>query len=180
MADAFAVLKEDHDEVQQMLSRLEGGSGDAASTAETLVVEESKHEAAEEMYFWPAVREKVSGGDALADQAVSQENEGKQILDSLRKAEAGTAEFARLVAEFAKAGREHIAFEENQVWPALQAVLTAEERTDLGGKLETAKKTGPTRPHPGGPDSPGGLKTVGAAAAMADKVTDAVTGRGKS
>lgn len=180
MADVFAELEKDHIEVKEILAKLETGHGDIGQLAEKLVMDESRHEAAEEMYFWPSVRENVTGGDALADEAIAQENEGKRVLDELRKAEVGSPEFLRLVAEFTKAGREHIAFEESRVWPELRLKLSAEQQLDLGSKIETAKKTGPTRPHPQGPDGPGGLKTVGAAAAMADKAADAVTGRGKA
>lgn len=178
MADVFTVLEADHQEVKQMLAELESGSGDVGELAEKLVVEESKHEAVEEMYFWPSVREKVPQGDRLADRALEQEQEGKEVLDQLRKAAPGDPEFTRLISTFAKAGSEHIAFEEEQVWPGLRSVLTAEEASELGSKIETAKKTAPTRPHPNAPDSPGALKTVGAAAAAADRARDAVTGRG--
>jgi hypothetical protein len=94
MPSAFDVLSKDHEEVKKMLSELEQGptaaSGATASElalrkkmTEQLVIEESRHEAAEEMYFWPAVREHVPGGDRLADEATAQEQEGKQILGKL-------------------------------------------------------------------------------------------------
>ena len=185
MTDAFSVLKADHTEVETMLTRLVGGSGpasgsagDPAGTAQELVMEESRHEAAEEMYFWPAVREKVAGGDRLADEAERQEGQGKRVLDELRKAKPGDGRFDELVTAFASAGRAHIAFEEEQVWPKLRAVLSPQESAELGQELTTAKQAGPTRPHPNAPDSPGALKTAGAAAAMVDKARDAVTGRG--
>lgn len=186
MADVFAVLKADHTEVEALVTRLVGGagpasgaSGDPAGDAEMLVMEESRHEAAEEMYFWPAVREKVSGGDALADEALRQEDEGKRVLDELRKAAPGDGRFEELVSTFAAAGRAHIAFEEEQVWPKLRAVLSGQEADELGDKIVTAKEAGPTRPHPNAPDSPGALKTTGTAAAMMDKTRDAITGRGR-
>lgn len=162
-----------------MLTSLESGGGDMAKLAEKLVMDESRHEAAEEMYFWPSVREKVQGGDALAERGIAQESEGKEVLDKLRKCGPGDAEFTKLVAKFAKAGREHIAFEQNEVWPKLETVLTTEERNQLGEKYEMAKKAGPTRPHPNTPADPKVLKTAGAAAGLADKAADAITGRGK-
>jgi hypothetical protein len=83
-----------------------------------------------------------------------------------------------LIREFATAGRAHIAFEEQQVWPRLQAELSDQQRVELGEKIGQAKEHGPTRPHPHGPDNPAGLKTVGAAAAAMDQARDAATGRG--
>ena len=75
---------------------------------------------------------------------------------------------------------EHIAFEEERTWPALGHVLTAKDGLELGGRIELAKKIGPTRPHPHGPDGPVGLKTVGTAAAMMDKMADVLMRRGRS
>jgi Hemerythrin HHE cation binding domain len=147
--------------------------------AEQLVIEESKHEAVEEMYFWPAVRERVPHGDRLADTAIGQEQEGKEVPDKLDKAEAADPEFERLVTEFIKAAREHIGYEETQVWPLLRTALSAQEASDLGDQLEEAKKSAPTRPHPRTPASPGVLKTAGPAVAAADQFRDAASGRGE-
>jgi hypothetical protein len=56
--------------------------------------------------------------------------------------------------------------------------LTKEQADELGSKLEAAKKTAPTRPHPRTPASPGALKTAGPLAGSADKVRDKITHRG--
>jgi hemerythrin-like domain-containing protein len=189
MADVFTVLSKDHEEVKAMLAELEKGPTKATGAtedqlglrkkmAEELIIEESKHEAVEEMFFWPAVREHLSDGDRLADEATSQEQEAKHVLNDLDKLDAGEAEFERLLGTFIQAGREHIAFEETQVWPTLRAALSAEEAEQLGAKLAEGKKTAPTRPHPHTPPSPGVLKAAGPAAAAADRARDAVTGRG--
>jgi len=44
---------------------------------EQLIIEESRHEALEEMYFWPAVRDRLESGDTLADEATGQEQDAK-------------------------------------------------------------------------------------------------------
>jgi hypothetical protein len=189
MKDAFEVLAHDHAEVKQMLTQLElGAVRQGAATdeqlaqrkklAEQLVIEESRHEAVEEMYFWPAVREHLPDGDELADTALGQEQEGKEVLAKLDKLDAGNPEFEKLLAEFIRAGREHIDYEENHVWPGLRVALTAQQAQELGGKLEASKKTAPTRPHPHTPASPGALKAAGPVAAAADKARDAMTDRG--
>jgi hemerythrin-like domain-containing protein len=189
MTDAFEVLARDHAEVKQMLTKLEMGAiqQGAATTdklserkklVEQLVIEESRHEAVEEMYFWPAVREHLANGDELADTAIGQEQEGKEVLDKLDKLDADQPEFEKLVADFIRAGREHIDYEESRVWPGLRSTLTGQQAEELGSKMETAKKTAPTRPHPHTPPSPGVLKATGPVAAAADKARDAMTNRG--
>jgi hemerythrin-like domain-containing protein len=188
MADVFTVLAKDHEEVKGMLSELEkgptkatGGGEDQLALrkkmTEQLIIEESRHEAVEEMYFWPAVRDHLSDGDALADQATGQEQDAKQVLAELDKLDAGEAEFEKLLAKFITDAREHIAFEETQVWPGMRAALSSERAAELGEQIAEAKKTAPTRPHPHTPPSPGVLKAAGPVAAAADKLRDKVTGR---
>ena len=188
MPNVFDVLSKDHQEVKDMLIELEKGPTAARGAtedqlalrkkmAQQLVIEESKHEAVEEMYFWPAVREHLEDGDDLANEAQQQEQDGKEVLDRLDKLGAEDPEFEIVLAQFIKDGREHIAFEETRVWPGMRAALSAEQADELGSKLETAKKTAPTRPHPKTPASPGVLKTAGPAVAAADRMRDAATGR---
>lgn len=188
MTDVFEVLARDHAEVKQMLSQLEMGAMRQArpsaeqleqrkKLAEQLIIEESKHEAVEEMYFWPAVRRHLEDGDDLANQAQDQEQEGKAVLGKLDKLAPEDEEFEAQLAQFTQAGRAHIAFEETSVWPYLRAAMTAGEADDLGRELAAAKKTAPTRPHPKTPASPGVLKAAGPAVAAADRLRDAATGR---
>ncbi len=190
MPTVFEVLSRDHEEVKQLLSEFEKGptAANGASPdqlalrkrmAEALVIEESKHEAVEEMYFWPAVRDRLPDGGRLADEATGQEQQAKQVLDRLDRTGADDPEFEKLLGQFVTAGREHIAFEETRVWPGLRSALTSAEAEELGEKLEQAKKTAPTRPHPGTPPSPGVLKSIGPIVAVADKARDAVLGRGE-
>lgn len=182
MPDVFTVLREDHQEVKDILAQLSAGDPAqrvelARDLAERLVIEESRHEAVEEMHFWPEVRSRVSSGEQLTFMALDQESEGKKVLDELRKAVPAEPAFAELVATFDKAAREHIAFEEGEVWPKLLEALSPAEREELGSKIVESKKSAPTRPHPHGPDKSGALKTVGMAAAVMDKARDAMTGR---
>jgi hemerythrin-like domain-containing protein len=188
MTDAIEVLRHDHDEVKLILVELERGPVAATGAdknqlqlrknmTEQLIIEESKHEAVEEEYFWPAVRKHIADGDKLADKAVGQEQEAKHVLNELDKLEPGDPEFEALLRQFIDAGRAHIEFEETQVWPALTAALSEQELQDLGAKLEQGKKIAPTRPHPNVPPVPGLLKTAGPAAAAADKLRDIATGR---
>ena len=190
MPSVFEVLGQDHQEVKRMLAELEKGptAGSGASDnhlalrkkmVEELIIEESKHEALEEMYFWPAVRDRLPDGGHLADTATGQEQEGKRVLDQLDKLSADQPEFEQLVLTFINAGREHIAYEETEVWPMLRATLSEDEAASIGDKIAAGKKTAPTRPHPNTPPSPGVLKGAGPAVAAADRLRDAASGRGR-
>jgi hemerythrin-like domain-containing protein len=191
MSDVFEVLKADHEQVKAMLDALENSPGgtegatDAVLSARSevavrLVMESSRHEAAEEQYFWPVVRERLPDGDQLANEAIHQETEAKEILDKIEKLDASQAEFDELLALLTPAARKHIEFEETRVWPRLRHVLGTEQEAELGTQVSRAEDRGPTRPHPATPADPGVLKTAGSAAAMIDKLRDAVTGRGQA
>jgi hypothetical protein len=190
MLSVFDVLGRDHLEVQRMLAELGTGptraSGATAAhlarrkkMVEELIIEESKHEAAEEMHFWPVVRERLPNGNELADHAIGQEQEGKEVLALLDKLDAGQPEFEDVLSKFIKAAREHIAYEETVVWPPLAVALSAQDAADLGSKIEQAKKSAPTRPHPGTPPKPGVLKGAGPVVSAMDRLRDAASGRGK-
>lgn len=187
MPNVFEVLRNDHQEVLRALAELESAAAPADADrqaareklVEQLIIEESKHEAVEEEYFWPAVRERVPGGDDLADHAVEQEQAAKHVLNDLIGFTAGDAKAEELLRTFIADGREHIAYEETSVWPELRKALSAEEADELGTKLAEGKKLAPTRPHPHTPPKPGVLKSAGPAVAAADKVRDAMTGRNK-
>jgi hemerythrin-like domain-containing protein len=171
MPDLFDVLSQDHQEVQRMLTELEIGPTAATGSSgselalrkkmvEQLAIEESKHEALEEMYFWPAVRDKIADGGQLADTAIEQEQLGREVLNQLDKLDPGQLRFEQLLINFIAAGREHIRFEEGQVWPRLRSVLGADEARSLGDRIAAWRSTAPTRPHPNTPTSPGGLSVV--------------------
>jgi hemerythrin-like domain-containing protein len=182
--DALTFLREDHKSVLGMLEVLDGapsGSGAESSGLSTmvtnLVISESQHEAIEEQYFWPAVRDALDDGDELADVAIQQEQEGKKLLQRLEDGQPGDPDYQDALQQFVKAGREHIRYEQDVVWPKFQAAVSRDELERLGEKLETAKKIAPTRPHPNTPPNPMVQKTMGAGAAIVDHFRDGASGR---
>ena len=152
MPSVFDILGEDHDEVERILARLESGPTAAGGadaqmltlrekTVEELIIRESRHEAIEEMHFWPAVRALHPRGDELADTAAGQEQEVREVLGLLGWLDANMPEFENVLARYIKAGRDHFLFEETRVWPGLSQVLNARDAADLGQRLERARKT---------------------------------------
>jgi hemerythrin-like domain-containing protein len=182
--DALTFLRQDHKSVLGMLEVMAdapSGTGAQSSGLATmvtnLVIAESQHEAIEEQIFWPAVRAALSDGDASADRAIEQEQEGKKLLQRLEDGVPGEADYHEALQDFVRAGREHIAYEQDVVWPLFEAAVSHDELVRLGEKLEAAKKIAPTRPHPDTPPSPAVLKTMGMATAVVDHVRDAASGR---
>jgi Hemerythrin HHE cation binding domain len=185
--DALVVLTRDHNQVKALQEQLEalpshatGGSAAQMSRRKSIVdlitVKLSAHEAVEEQYFWPAVREAMPDGDRWADEAIKQEQQGNDTLTALGKLEPNTSEFDELVEKLVRLLRKHVAYEE-KLFLELKSAMSDEARRELGEKLLAAKKLAPTRPHPPTPAAPSVLKTAGLAAAAADKVRDAVGDR---
>lgn len=186
--EVTTVLTRDHNQVKALLEQMKaipahskGGSAQDAhqrkSIVDMITVALSQHEAAEQEYLWPAVRDVLDDGQQLSDQALEQEQQGKDILVALGKADPQTQEFDDGTEELDERLRAHVAFED-RVFLRLTEAMADKERVKLGKKLNRAEKAAPTRPHPHAPKEPAAaVKAAGAVAAPIDKVRDAVTHR---
>ena len=191
MPDVFQVLKKDHDEVKAMLAQLEAGpKASTGATPEQLmfrkqaldavIIEQSKHEAAEQQVFWPAVKQLGPDGVRVAEIGLEQEAEADKLLADLDKLNADDEGFEEQMIAFSADARAHIAYEEAHAWPLLKASVGEEEAQLLGSQITEAKKLAPTRPHPHIPPQSGPAKTAGPMTGLADRLRDSVTGRGKA
>lgn len=190
MSDVFEVLKRDHEMFRRMMMELEDGptataGADAAQLAarkaliQRLIIEECKHEAIEQRHLWPVVRQRVVGGELLAREAVRQEQDGEHILDRLDRYDPATTGYEELLARYVQDAREHMAYEEARVWPALREAINEREAVALGERLERARRTAPTRPHPYAPSTSTVQRVIRPALALVDRLRDAVSGRGR-
>jgi hypothetical protein len=74
--------------------------------------------------------------------------------------------------------RADIKDEEEDLFPQLREHTTPEQLLELGGKIQSAKKLAPTRPHPSTPDTPPLKKVLGTGAGLVDRIRDKLTHRG--
>lgn len=180
----FDELAADHGRILELLDSLTGGADapdkerEQKRLGEQLSIEESKHEALEELFFWPLVRSVLDGGDQLAAMGLEQERHGKSMLVELDHTSAGSQTFSTLIRDALSKMRDHIAYEENVVWPKLRLALSPEELDVLGSKVRHARALAPTRPHPHVPPQPAVLGSVGSVIAMGDRALDKASGRG--
>jgi hypothetical protein len=182
--DVIDRLGRDHNQVKYLLEQLQAipaakNGGDdqhqqrRVSIVDMIRVRLSQHETAEEEYFWPAVRSDVPGGDELADQALEQEQHGKDLLQALDGLDGGDEQFDELVEELISALGQHVAFED-LVFLKTRGAIAPEKLVELGQKYVKAKEAAPTRPHP---HAPAGSKLAAAAAAPLDQARDALGDR---
>jgi hypothetical protein len=183
MADVFAVLAAGHERILALSGRLTGKTGPPAgqkerkAIANELVIGLSRHEVAEEIVLWPAVRDRADDGEELSAVALEQEATGKRLLNELLKTSAGNEEFDTLTHSVAAMLREHISYEQNIVWPRLRLKLSHEEARQLGAEIERAERRAPGRPHPHVPARPELLKWIAPAAAVLDRARNAMVRR---
>ena len=146
--DVLMVLTREHNKVRALLKQLsaipghkKGGTAEDESERKSIVdmitVRLSRHEAAEEEVFWPAVRKALPDGDQWADAALKQEQEGKETLTALGDLAPDTGEFDSLVERLEAQCREHVAYE-YQVFLRLREAMPDGEREELGQKIVAA------------------------------------------
>ncbi|GHB58739.1 hemerythrin [Streptomyces viridiviolaceus] len=175
-------LTTDHREVEELFGKIDAlpsGHKDRKVYADQVTIELVRHSVAEEEYLYPAVREHVANGGALADKELEDHAQAEQIMKDLEGCEADDPEFDRLVGKLMSEIREHVADEESNLFPRLREACSAEALDELGDKVRRAKSMAPTRPHPTAPDKPPMNKLLAPGAGMVDRVRDALSGRGK-
>lgn len=182
----FEILSEDHERLLDLCNRLTGAKGWPAGSpkerhrvAERLVMEGSAHEAVEEQFLWPVVRDRLEGGPSLATGAVRQEMGARSMLHELNRMRPGNVRFESLVFALASHVRAHLTYEESQIWPKLELALDPEELDRIGSQMQRARPLAPTRPHPHTPPESVVSRTAGPLTAMVDRTLDLLTSRGK-
>jgi hemerythrin-like domain-containing protein len=153
VADVFEVLRLDHDELRRLFTQLHigptaltGATGNQLEARENLagqlIIAESRHEAVEAEYFWPAVRSQGPEAENLAVLAVRQEQEAARALAALAGLRIRAAEFEPLLTEVISAGLEHIDFEEQEVWPLLRQTISTSSADQLGSQIALGLEAG--------------------------------------
>ncbi|WP_327281517.1 MULTISPECIES: hemerythrin domain-containing protein [unclassified Streptomyces] len=180
--DVIAELTTDHREVEEFFAHIESlpsGHSGRKDYADKATIELVRHSVAEEAYLYPAVREHLPDGDAVADRELADHAAAEQLMKDLEGCDADDPRFDGLLDKLMADVREHMADEEDHLFPRLRAACPPEVLGELGDKVRTAKKTAPTRPHPSAPDKPPANKILAPGMGLVDRLRDMMSGRGK-
>jgi hemerythrin superfamily protein len=174
--NAIDLVLDDHRNIEELFSSYESArsADDRLRLAHEIIRTLSVHAAIEEQFLYPLIRSAVEEGADLADDCIEDHQEVKELLsivDKLRPSDDAFDEKVRAVIDDV---REHVAEEENDVLPKLRAAVSEDRLRQTGRAMQAGKRLAPTRPHPGSPNRPPANFAVGPAAAMADRVADAV------
>ncbi|MER7170189.1 hemerythrin domain-containing protein [Streptomyces mesophilus] len=175
-------LTTDHREVEELFARigkLPPGDSERKQLVDEVTIELVRHSVAEEQQLYPAVREHVSGGDALADKELADHSRVENLLKDLEQCQADDPRFDALVARLQAEVGEHVADEEQNLFAQLATSCSPHTLHELGEKVRTAKKLAPTRPHPSAPSTPPANTLLAPGVGLVDRIRDYVSGRGK-
>jgi hemerythrin superfamily protein len=177
--DVIDVLTMDHREATDLIGQIKG-SADAEQRrdlTDTVISELVRHSVAEEMYVYPVMREHLPNGEEVVSQDIAEHKELERIMKDLEAADPVGPGFAELIGELERTLRDHVHDEEDQQFPQLRTLVPADKLVELAGKVETAKRLAPTRPHPSAPNSEVFHKLVGPGVGLVDRLRDKLTGR---
>ena len=175
--NALTLLKQDHNNVDELFSRFEQ-LGDDDATEKRAVVDKiiehlSVHAAIEEQVFYPAVQDASAEAEDTLLEALEEHHLAKLTLNELEKMAPDDKRFDAKVRVLIESVRHHVEEEENELFPKVREALTNEQLNDLGELLEKTKETAPTRPHPFMPDVPPMNQLLGVPMALVDRAITA-------
>ena len=174
-SDIIQLLESDHRQVEMLLAEFDSVSLSGRNELFWRLTHELvRHEVAEEIVVYPAVRD-LPGGDELADARIAEQAGAEQKLATMEKLDAESEEFARQMITLRSAVLTHAKAEETTAFVLLADSLPPAQRTELGVRYTRAKDAAPTRPHPHAPDSPPGNVVLGPVAALVDRIRDAAS-----
>jgi hemerythrin superfamily protein len=144
---------------------------------DTAISELVRHAVAEEMYVYPAMRKYLADGEKAVEHDIEEHKELERAMKDLEGVDVSTTEFDEALRRLESILADHVQDEESEQFPELRLRIPKEELTELAGKVETAEKLAPTRPHPAAPNSELFHKLVGPGVGFVDRLRDKLTGR---
>ena len=177
--DVIDVLTTDHREAIELVDSMKATTDPVQrrDLADQLIAELVRHSVAEEMYVYPAMRDNLPNGAEAVDHDTAEHKELETHMKRLESADESAPEFLTILGNLESVLRDHVRDEEGQQFPQLRTHLSSEDLVELKGKVETAKKVAPTRPHPAAPNAELFHKAVGPGVGLVDRLRDKLTGR---
>jgi hemerythrin superfamily protein len=177
--DVIDVLVSDHREVTALIGNIWSVTDPMIrrDLTDTAISELVRHAVAEEMYVYPAMRKYLEDGEKAVEHDVEEHKQLERVMKQLEAVDVSGPEFDASLRELETVLADHVQDEESEQFPELRRRVPQEELTELAGKVETAKKLAPTRPHPGAPNSELFHKLVGPGVGLVDRLRDKLTGR---
>lgn len=175
--DVVSFLKEQHEQIRELFTRVNASRGEAREQAfyslrRLLAV----HETAEEEIVHPAARRALPDGEAVVEARLREENEAKRVLAGLEGMNLDSPEFESQLSLLQASVLAHAEAEEREEFERLGDRLDQGRLDRMRRAVEFAERVAPTRPHPGVESATANL-LAGPFAAMIDRTRDALSGK---
>jgi len=140
--DAIALLKEDHETMRELLSKLEEAEGQARqSTLKTIEHELKVHTQIEEDIFYPAFREAAEKEDdkELYFEALEEHHVVDLVLPEIKETAPDAEEFPAKAKVLKDLVEHHAEEEETEMFPRARKLMDRAQLMELGQQLAQAK-----------------------------------------
>jgi hypothetical protein len=138
-----------------------------------------KNSAAEEIHLFPFVRERLPGGDEIADREIAALADAERTMKDLEGLEPADPRFWPAVHKLMDQVKSVVHEQEFKLFPLLQRTCSAQDLLELGGDAVRSTKMSPTRPHPNSPKEGTALQMLAPGVGLVDRLRDMFSGRGK-
>ncbi|MBA2626151.1 MAG: hemerythrin domain-containing protein [Acidimicrobiia bacterium] len=179
--NAISLLTQDHRNVEALFKRFEATDDpkEKRSITDKVIEQLSVHAELEEQFFYPAVMAKVDGSgkdDVL--EGIEEHHLAKVALWELERLPATAPNFDAKFKVLSENILHHVEEEEADggIFADARKALKANELEELGDRMQAARTTVPSRPHPLAPPTPPINRLLGLPVAVLDRAVN--TGKG--
>ena len=169
--DVVAMLKQDHESMNVDFVELVRSSNPDSDLFLDLANRLVRHEVAEEIVVFPALREMQEGGQ-LADDRMTDQSEIEKQLFHMERTGFEEAVIQQELCDLWSMVYDHWEREEGEVLPLLNVSVPLAKRIELGRRYVEVRDTAPNRPHPHAGADPIANPIIGPMAALADWIRD--------
>ncbi|MFE5144397.1 hemerythrin domain-containing protein [Streptomyces fagopyri] len=148
--DGIVLLKDDHKTVEKLFKQFEKAGEKAYAEkrriADQVIEELTTHTFIEEKIFYPAAREAAPDTKDHVLESVEEHHVVLWMLSELKSLDAADERFDAKMTVLIENVRHHVEEEEKEWFPEVRKAMGRNRLTEIGEKMEKAKKTAPSDP----------------------------------
>jgi hemerythrin superfamily protein len=142
--DATALLKQDHQEVEDLFKQFEQAGDRAVKTkqdlAQKMIEELTVHTEIEEEIFYPVVKSKIKAAKDEVLESVEEHHVAGILMDEIKELSPQDESFDAKVMVLIENVRTHKEEEETELFPQVRKAFSHDDLDSLGEKLQRAKQ----------------------------------------
>ncbi|MBE1579546.1 hypothetical protein SAMN05216266_1496 [Amycolatopsis marina] len=169
-------------QVSLLFSQLEklrnAPSEQARGLVQQAVIGLMKNSVVEEIHLFPFVRDRLPGGDEIADREIAALAEAEQTMKELEGLDPDDPHFWPTIHTLMGQVKAVVHEQEFMLFPLMQKTCSNDELVTLGVRAQESAQMSPTRPHPNSPKEGAALQMLAPGVGLVDRIRDVITGRG--